>query len=231
MTEKERDFLSRTLNGFPTTAARWKRGLENAIVSWAVLMLLYVFAWKCVAWLVRVTLHTEMGWRSPANIWIVVVGTLLCTAYSLLSTVRWMKGWPDPRAVLLADLEGGEVAEEHYEFTDAKRFQEPEHGGLIYFLRTIDDKVFVIFDHESQGFGAEGSDPLTSEFRPREKLELVRASQSELVLSQNSSGAALEVAAPIELTLRPSTWPESESYCKVKWDELERRFGKGRKAK
>jgi hypothetical protein len=231
MTQNEREFLSRTLKDFPTSSTRLRRAIENAVITWAVLMLLYVFAWKGVAWVVHLTLHTEIGWKSSANIWLIAAGALLCATYSVFSTVRWLKRWPDPRAALLADLEDGEVAEEHYEFTAAKRFQEPEHGGLIYFLRTTDDKVFVLFDHESQDLGARGEDPLASEFRPCQRLELVRAPHSELVVAQTPSGAPLEVGPQIELTVGPSKWPESESYCEGKWDELEKRFGKARKVR
>src|SRR5262249_5024295 len=107
--------------------------------------------------------------------------------------------------------------------------QEPEHGGLMYFLRTTDDKVFVLFDYESQGLGAEGKDPLATEFRPCEKLLLVRAQHSEIVLSQNFSGAAVEGGEPIELSVGPSKWPEWDCYCDIKWTELEERFGQSRR--
>ena len=33
------------------------------------------------------------------------------------------------------------VHEERYVFSEAKRFQEPEHGGLIYFLRSNENEV------------------------------------------------------------------------------------------
>jgi len=226
MTEKERDFLSRTLEGFPTRATRWKRGIENAVVMWALAMLVFVFGWKGVAWAARRILHANIGWKSAGAVWIVIAGALLCATCSVISTVRWMKKWRDLRPALLADLESGEVAEEHYEFTAAKRFQEPEHGGLMYFLRTVDDKVFVLFDYESQGLGAEGQDPLASEFQPRERLMLVRAAHSGLVLAQTFSGAPLEVGAPLELAVGPSKWPDWETYCEIKWDELEEWFGK-----
>jgi hypothetical protein len=140
-----------------------------------------------------------------------------------------MKKWRDLRPALGADLESGEVEEEHYEFTAAKRFQESEHGGMMYFLRTVDDKVFVLFDYESQGLGAEGQEPLASEFQPREKFELVRAPHSGIVLEQNFSGTPLEIGAPIELAVGPSKWPEWECYCEVKWEELDERFGRSRR--
>lgn len=220
MMEKERDYLSRKLKGSPGTAGRWKRGIQNAVIMWGLAMLVFAFGLKVVSWVARRTVQGELA------VWIVAAGALLCAVYSVFSTVRWMKKWRDMRPALRADLESGEVAEEHYEFTAAKRFQEPEHGGLLYFLRTVDGKVFVLFDYESQGLGAEGQDPLASEFRPCEKFVLVRAPHSEIVLNQNFSGAALEAGEPIELAVGPSKWPEWERYCELEWEALEERFGK-----
>jgi hypothetical protein len=229
MTEKERDYLSRRLKGSPSTAGRWKRGVENAVIMWALTMLVFVFGWKGVAWVARRTVQADIGWRSPGAIWVVIAGVVACAAYSVFSTVRWMKKWRDMRRALRADLESEEIAEEHYEFIGAKRFQEPEHGGLMYFLRTVDNKVFVLFDYESQGLGAEGQDPLASEFRPREKFDLVRAPHSGIVLAQSFSGAPLEIGAPIEFSVGPSKWPEWDCYCDIRWDELENRFGENRR--
>jgi hypothetical protein len=229
MTQKERDFLSCMLKGYPTMASRWREGAVNAVLVSAGGMVLFIGGWQCVAWVVRAMLHAEIGWNSPAVVWILVAGSVLCVAGGVSSTMRWMKKWRDMRPALRADLESGEVAEEYYDCTAAKRFQEPEHGGLMYFLLTVDDKVFVLFDYESQGLGAEGKDPLVSEFQPHEQYKLVRAPHSEIVLDQNFSGAALEAGGPIELAVGPSKWPEWENYCEVKWEELEERFGKSRK--
>jgi hypothetical protein len=229
MTDKERDFLTRTLRGCPTKARRLGQGIVSGILMWAFAMLIFVVGWTVTAWIVRATVHADIGLQSAGVLWILTVGALLCGAYSIFSTLRWIKDWRDIRPGLRADLESGEVAEEHYEFTAAKRFQEPEHGGLMYFLRTVDNKVFVLFDYESQGLGAEGKDPLTTEFRPCEKFLLVRAPSSEIVLSQNFSGAEVEVGAPIELSVGPSKWPEWDCYCEVKWEQLEKRFGKNRR--
>jgi hypothetical protein len=229
MTDKERDFLTGRLRGCPTKAKRLRQGIVNAFLMWVFAMLIFVVGWKVMAWIARTIVHAELGWKRPDALWILIGGALLCAAYSIFSTLRWIKGWRDVRPGLRADLASGEVAEEHYEFNAAKRFQEPEHGGLMYFLRTVDNKVFVLFDYESQGLGAEGEDPLATEFRPCENLLLVRASHSEIVLSQNFSGAALEVGEPIELSVGPSKWPEWDCYCEVKWEELEQRYGGSRR--
>jgi hypothetical protein len=224
MSEQEREFVTRTLKSAATGDTRWIRGSENALLLWAMSMLLFVFAWKLIAWLAGAALHVEIGWSSPAAVWITGFGALACALVAVVSSVRWIKTWRDARPDLRADLEGGQVIEESYEFTAAKRFQEPEHGGLIYFLRTADDKVFVLYDHESQDLGGQDENPLKSKFQPCTELLIVRAPKTGFVISKQFSGAALDVGDPHELSVAPQSWPESESYCKFRWDELERRL-------
>jgi hypothetical protein len=224
MSEQEREILTQHLNSAPTTATRWLRGSQNALVLWAVLMFLFAFVWTLFAWVVRATLRAEIGWSSEAGIWIGGLGASACAVYAVASSVRWVQEWRDVREDYHADLKRAEVVEEFYEFTAAKRFQEPEHGGLIYFLRTPDEKVFVLFDCESQDLGARVEDPLTSKFQPRTELLIVRAPKTRIVLSQRFSGIPLDAGDPKELSLPPQSWPESETYCKFRWDELESRL-------
>jgi len=202
------------------------RGAQNALILWAITMLLFVFGWKFLAWLARITISVEYGWSSDAALWMVVAGTLGCAIYAIVSSVRWIKKSPDTRAVLQADLQDGQVIEESYEFTEAKRFQEPEHGGLIYFLCTTDDKVFVLFDYESQNLGAQNENPLSSGFCPTTKLRLVRAPRSDMVISKEFSGASLDAGDPSELSIPARSWPEDETFCKFGWNELEVRLTK-----
>ena len=100
----------------------------------------------------------------------------------------------------------------------------------MYFLRTTDDKVFVLFDYESQDFGAQGEDPLKSKFQPCTELLVARTPKTGVVLNQRFSGALLDAGDPYELSIPPQSWPESETYCKFRWDELEKCLTrKGRK--
>lgn len=160
MTESEREFLARVLSRAPTSVARWLRGGANALALWAASLLLFALAWMLVAWALRATVHVDLGWDSPAAGRIAATGAVACALLASVSAARWLKGWSDPRPQLRADLEGGQVAEESYRFTQARHFQEPEHGGLIYFLRTADDEVLALYDHESADLGAAEENPL-----------------------------------------------------------------------
>lgn len=227
MTESEREFLAGVLSRAPTSVARWLRGGANALALWAASLLLFALAWMLVAWALRATVHVDLGWDSPAAGRIAATGAVACALLASVSAARWLKGWSDPRPQLRADLEGGQVAEESYRFTQARRFQEPEHGGLIYFLRTADDEVLALYDHESADLGAGEGNPLDSQFRPCAELLMVRAPTTGLVIERRFSGDVLDAGHPLELAVPPSSWPESEAYCAIPWDQLEGRLGPG----
>jgi hypothetical protein len=163
-------------------------------------------------------IHVKFGW-----VWVVALGSLCCALYAIFSSIRRVKKRPDRRKVYQADLEGGQVIEESYEFTAAKRFQEQEHGGLIYFLRTKDDKVFVLWDYESQDLGVQNENPQNSKFRQMTGLLIVRAPQSKFVIGKKFSGTILDAGEPYDMTVGSDSWPEDEAYCKILWDDLEMR--------
>jgi hypothetical protein len=226
MSEPEQEFLKGALKNAKTSARRWKIASVNAVLYYSLSVLAFAVAWKVIAWVTRATLNVEIGWHSPAAVWIAVLGAIACVPPAIISSVRWLKSQGDIRPGLRADIEKGLVIEEAYEFTATKRFQEPEHGGLIYFLRTTDDKVFVLYDHQSQELGAQGKNPLSSNFKPRKELLIVQAPQTRLVISRQFSGAALDAGEPLEISVEPQAWPEPETYCKYRWEELEKRLSK-----
>jgi len=197
----------------------------NALVLWSASLLGLVIVWLVCAWLARKLFDANIGLHSSAAVWVLGVAIPLLAMYAVISSVRWVKAWKDCRHLLRADIAEALVIEEHYTFTAAKRFQEPEHGGLIYFLRTEEGEVLTLFDHESQDLGIQGGDPLSSSFQPRTDLVMVRAPLTAFVLSKTFSGEQLETGDPEELAADPRQWPESEALCSIPWDELEAKLG------
>jgi hypothetical protein len=224
MSDAEKREIDRILLRAPSKSRRLKEGAENALVLWAVSMLAFVLVWWFAAWAARAAFHWEIGWNSPAAIWIVILGASAAAVIAARSTRRWLKGWRDTRPLLRADIDGGQVVEEHYEFDAAKRFQEPEHGGLMYFLRTTEDQVLVVYDYESQNRGVRDEDPLSGAFQPTTNLVLVRAPNSGFVISEQFSGAPVTSGPPRELTVAPKFWPEDRGYCDIPWSDLENRL-------
>jgi hypothetical protein len=224
-TTEELALLQTLLGNAATTARRWRAGLENALVLWAFSLLIIVVAWLTVAWLVRRALGIDFGLQSPAAIWILGFATPACAAYAVFSSVRWVMGWKEVRPLLRADLAAAEVVEEHYIFDAAKRFQEPEHGGLFYFLRTPQGQVLTLYDPESQDLAMRDEAPFASSLKPSSRLVMVRAPETGWVISKAFTGEPLEVGDPVELDAAPERWPENEQYCSIPWSQLEAVLG------
>jgi len=224
MSVSEREFLQGLLKDAPGGSKRWRRGAENAFILFVLLLFVFAIVWWLSWWLVLRTLGNDIGIGSPAAVWIVVLGVAASAALAIRSTVRWIRGWKDTRPSLSADLEAGEVIEEQCQIAGAKRFQEPEHGGLIYFVRTTDDKVLVLYDNKSAQLGAQDEDPMSSQFTVRTGLRIVRAPRTRYVLEQHFFGDVLDPGEPRELTAPPSQWPEQDEYCDIPWHQLEARL-------
>jgi hypothetical protein len=225
--QDEQAFLRERLARAPTTASRWRQGAASALVTWAVSLLGFVVVWLITAGLARRFAHIDYGLHSTAAPWLLSTATLLCATYAIGSSVLWVQRWKDYRPSLVTDIAVAQVIEEHYAFDAIQRFQEPEHGGLIYFLRTTEGRVLTLYDHESSDLGAQEGDPLGSTFKPMSRLVMVRAPQTGWVISTNFSGEQLDPGDPIELAASHKRWPETEEYCSIPWAELESVLGPG----
>jgi hypothetical protein len=222
MTHEERARLGEFLASSPS---RLVPVAASFLLTWALCSIGSLIAWTIATVIARMLFGARIGWNTPAGPWIAGGGALLGAIVAAVTTARWLRRWKDARPGILADLAGGVVTVEGLSFTDARRFQESEHGGLLYFLRAVDDRVFAMFDHDSQDLAIEGKDPLTSPFRPGRELLLVRAPASGFVFSRTFSGLPLEAGRPTELTASPRDWPESDEFCTAAWDELDRKWG------
>ncbi len=191
---------------------------------WVSLILAFILLWALVAWLGRLLFDIDFGWDSSwaPLIWILAIG--LNTGWIGYYLVREIYSKSKSRQSIIADLEANEVKEYKLELIAAKRLQEPEHGGLIYFLLTDEQKVFVVYDYESQDLGVDGANPLESSLQPGNELTIVRAPKSGLVLCRHFAGSPLTLDAPRTITVKPHLWPESEEYCDTPWTELEAKY-------
>ena len=190
-TEHELGSLAETLAAVPGGVKRWKSACENALVMWCALSLAFVVVWWACAWLWRRTFNADYGLHSQAAP--AIFGTMLplFAIWSIVSTIRWARRWKNPSVALREDVEGGLVVEERHAFRAAKRFQEPEHGGLIYFLLATDGRTFAFYDRESQDLGLANRDPLLSPLKPMTGLSIVRGPKSGHVVSATFDGEVL----------------------------------------
>lgn len=224
-TPEERAALEKILALAPSSAARLKQGVVNGLMLWGMTSLGLIALWLVLGWFAGRGLGVDLGVGSPTTRAMVALIIVSCGVFAALSSRRWLRSVPDPQAQVRADLAAGQVREERYVFDAARRFQEPEHGGLMYFLRSAEDEVFPVHDHESQHLGAQGQDPLQSHYRPRAELLVVRAPGSGAVLLSQASGVPLAVGAPMALAAGPEAWPEAGELCGIAWSELDARLG------
>lgn len=223
ITVDERASLQKLIQSAPSL---WRQAAENAGVLWAFSLFLIILSWGLVGWLAARLFDVGIGWKSSVALWFVPLSVVCTLGYAIFSTLLWIKPISAWRARLHADLAAGVVLEERLTFVAALCFQEPEHGGLIYFLRTSDDRVFTTYDHESQDLGVDDKDPLTSSFRPKSHLLRILMPCSRHPLADTFSGDVLPTDRVLELTLPPKHWPEPDAFIAVPWDEIERRFSK-----
>lgn len=223
MSEQERAHLRESLRKAPSL---WKLGFGNAVPVWAVSMFGYVVLWSLIAWVAKTAFARNVGWRSDYALWILAAGAVACATLAIVSTLRWLKSSGEYRSLAQADLDNGVVTDELLEFVAAKRFQEPEHGGLMYLALTTDNRVFTLYDHESQTLGMGGRDPLTSSFRPKSQLRIVRAPLTRFAIAKAVAGGPLAADVVGELTVPPEQWPEPDEFCDIPWHELEQRFSR-----
>ena len=220
----EKAYLEDLLSKLPTGRRRTKEAVENFFVMLALLTLVGVLIWAAIGWLTRKTADLDIGWSSEHAIPITISVVAVAAIYSAYSTTRWMKSWPDSRQPLRDDLEAGLVSEEQLTVLEAKVLQEPEHGGLIYFLRSDDDRVLVLYDRESLDLAMTDEDPMGSSFEPQSIVTIVRAPQSGFTIESSFSGENINVHGPSEMTASPDKWPEDEEYSLIPWGQIEQQL-------
>ena len=224
-TDAEKLELQRILRALPGRLGKAKLAISTALLLWVAWLAGAVVVWLIVAAVAKAALGLSFGWNSPYRAAVVFSAAVVSAAVCIFQDYRWLKGLKSPAPSIQADLEAGTVIEENYEFSEVKRLQEPEHSGLIYFLKSSTGRAYVLFDYESQQLGAGGEDPLRSSFHPRAQLHVVRAPESRVILRSEFAGPSLLLPEPTDLLAPPSAWPDEDEYCPVPWHELEARFG------
>ena len=199
--------------------------LRGLFLPFGTMALFLYLVWAFVAWLMRAWIDVNVGWGSPLGVWIGGGGFAMVVIWLALELRRLVESRTTRRRAILADLDAGLVEEEELSVLEVKRFQEPEHGGLIYFLRVTDDRILVLYDYESQALGVDGEDPLASSFCPRQTLQRVQAPCSRDVLRQEFSGEPLPLPPPVMLAAKPERWPEPEEFSGTPWHELDATYG------
>lgn len=160
----------------------------------------------------------------------VVVAIWFCF---VVGQVRWSvrveKSRRQRQAKLETDLDRGVVRDEVFFVIGVKLLREPEHGMILFILRLSNGKCFVLYDHQTADTENvhNGQSPPT--LAPGEMFHLLTFPVSkERIWSFSGPELPLPVVMPLEP--EPEDWPEDQSWCRVKWENIERHYGR-RKAR
>jgi hypothetical protein len=221
-TDTERLELAKIRESIGGRPGPLRDALGNAVVLAAGLTIAGFIVWRICRW----AAHKFAGiqFEPDTTLWVVGSFTLASCLYAVFSSGRRYRKFSASRKALNENLAADLVTEERLEFSAARRFQEPEHGGLFYFLRTHDDKVFVLYDRESQDLGVQDLDPLASGLVPRSNLTIVRTPPGRYVITQDFSDEPIEVGPPAVLGISPARWPEDAEFFDCPWNELDQRL-------
>jgi hypothetical protein len=224
MTADEKRDLGRRVSPLSYSFSEMKEVGGMFVSVGGMLAFAVVAIWLILAWIVQAIFDVNFGWNHPHGLKVFWTLVALSLAYAAKEVFRVNRSNPEYKNKLLKDIENGVVEIEKHTITAAKVFQEPEHGGLMYFLRTAEDRVYVSFDYESQDLGVAGGDPTSSSFKAKRELKIERTPLSRTVLVETFAGDNLELPDPVELTAHPDNWPESEDFVGVPWAKLESKY-------
>ena len=187
-------------------------------------MIIVVLLWFILALLGSAIFDLQFGLNSRYSPWIlsilILIGVGLCGS-ELFRQMKWKK---NKSYEIEQDIENEEVEELQLEILDSKCLQEIEHGGVFYFLRTREGRIFVMFDYDSPGIVADGRNPFDSEFKPLNNLHITRTLKSKIILNQRFLGEPVKITSIGDMMAEPSDWPEAEEFCSIRWDEIEEKY-------
>jgi hypothetical protein len=231
MTAITRQITSEEVTELKAKLPRWYETIDKEMIfmllkAWITVILIFTLIWLVAAWFGGVIFDLHFGWNSQWKDTILLIGVMLGGLFVAHAILHLLKYQHRRGVVIRRDIANGVVCEMRMKIVEAKRFEETEHGGLIYFLHTSDKKVFTMFDYESQDLGVDGLDPLTSTFHPCENLIIVQAPESRLVLSSNFTGDHVKLESPLVLTAPPAKWPRFEEFCNTPWEKLEAKYSR-----
>lgn len=221
MSIQERKFLQRMLEGPTGLFGHLRLAVNVGVAGWFISMALIVLCWSIVAWVLWAVTGAEIGPRSPVAGQVFPMSWTASAVIAVLAAVIWVTRRRSECPELLADLREGRVIEEDYEFTAAKRMRSPEHGALMYFLRTREGPVMVLYEDQGKDIAVFGADPKASRVDPSARLTMVRAPHTGHVIAMTFSGVPLDPGELLEIAASQYDWPEDEEFCDVPWEDLE----------
>ena len=184
-----------------------------------------VVVWLLLNWLIGLISSLDFGWNSDSRnyiLWPIVGFSYL---YFFVVVAKSCRPSTKTREALKKDLAERIVKVSEYPITGVKIFEEPEHGGYIYFVRTFDNKVMALFDSESQDLSIDDKDPSDSSYKIREKLKITRAPNANIIVDEQFYGDIVTTPEIKVFTANTEAWPEHAEFVKCKWEHIDAKYG------
>ena len=190
----------------------------------ATLSLVLVLTWIFINWLLRFIVAFDFGWNSQYRNYILwpIVG--FSYSWFLFEVAKSCGPNSQTRLALKKDLEEKILKVSEYPIYEAKVFEEPEHGGFIYFVRTSGDKVLALFDSESQDLSIDGQDPKDSSYKIRNVLKISRAPNSNIIVDEQFNGDLVQISELEIFTENTKIWPEHAEFVKCQWEKVGEKY-------
>lgn len=217
MSTDEQQQLEYLLTESLSPRKRRLKAILNTFVVWGALLF---------ALLMLSGLFSYLALQSPifSNILLFphlqLIAVLTTALIAIASTYLWLKKLENLYPLILQDLQSLNIIDESYIIQDVCRFQEPQHGGYIYFLKVSEQAVFVIYDYQSQSVDQNINKLTESPFLVLNKLMISSAALSGYCLKYTLSGHIVAISATYPLTLPPENWPLSETWSSTSWSKL-----------
>jgi hypothetical protein len=174
------------------------------------------------------------AWRNhPVTYYGTISVVVAIWLFIVVAQARWSLRWERHRqqrqSKLETDLALGLVRDEVSCVTAVKLLREPEHGMIIFFLQLSNGRCFVLYDYRSVDTENENDGESRPTLAPGENFHLVTFPISK-ERSWSFSGSPLPLPDVLPLELGPEDWPDDEGWCRVKWENIERHYGRKKKA-
>ncbi len=222
--------LNEILSTLPVPQKRYLKAALNTAVFWVFSLAAFCILWFLASLLLASFSPLDIGISSQYAAFIFPTAIALAAIFAINSTRKWLADSDNLYTLVKADLKRQQVCKESFQVMAVKCFQEPEHGGLMYFLllqsnstnqspdiQCKTNMIRVIYDYQSQ---QEQIDPSTL-LKPSDNITIITAPLSLLVLDNIFNGKPLKKIKKCTLTLSPEKWPKADSWIHENWLELE----------
>lgn len=219
----EKEQLEQLLTQLLSPRKRLLKATLNTLVLLGFLLFVLLMLSGIVSYFAEQNLLLAAIYKLP---YLQTFAVLISACYALFSSYRWINNMDNDYPLIVKDLKDDLVVDETYYVQDVCRFQEPEYGGFIYFLKISEQDVFVLYDYASQSSNGQTKDANDNPLAIGRSLTLSRAAQSRCYLNYHFGGEIVVITNSYAINLSPDKWPLGLSWCSYSWSQLHSEFSK-----